>query len=76
MPAVLNSEVASRRQAEEVILELLRDHRGSGLPIGEVLRKVRGAASVDEGTARRAVLRLAATHRALLDSMLNLSLAE
>jgi hypothetical protein len=76
MPAVLSSEVNSRRHAEQVIMRLLQEHRGSGLAIGEVLRQTRSIASVDEGTARRAVLRLAANRQAVLDSTLKISLAE
>jgi hypothetical protein len=76
MPAVLCSEVASRKNAEEAIMHLLRRHPGRGMAIADVLRKTRYAASVDEGTARRAVLRLAANRRAVLDSMLKISSAE
>ena len=76
MPAILNSEVASRRQAEKAIMKLLRENRGRGIAIGEVLRQTRNVACVDEATARRAVLQLAADHEAVVDSMLNISLAE
>ena len=78
MPALLTSEVTSRRNAEHVILRLLAEHHGGrgGLAIGDVLRRTRNEASVDEGTARRAVLELAANHLAVLDSMLNVSLAD
>lgn len=76
MPALLDSEATSSRQAEEAIMHLLQANRGRFLTISKVLRQARNAASVDEGTARRAVLRLAADHRAVLNSMLKISLAE
>lgn len=67
--------VALRQRAEQAIIDLL-ERKQHPLPLGKVLRETRDRAVVDEGTARRAVLRLAASGKAVLDSALNISLSQ
>jgi hypothetical protein len=64
MAPAIKAEVDARKTAEQAILELLRDARGP-VRVYELLSRVTQK-GIDAGTARRAVWRLAASRRAML----------
>jgi hypothetical protein len=69
MPPGLEAEIDARKAAEGQIVQLLRRRRHP-LQVSEVVQELR----LDEGTLRRAILRLAASGRAVVDDNFNLSL--
>ena len=70
MPPRIVAEVDARRSAEEAIMGMLSDNP---LGVEEVVGRL---PFVDENTARRAILRLAASGRAIVDQNFNLLLAK
>lgn len=69
MPPELEAEIDARKAAEGQIVQLLRRRRHP-LQVSEVVQELH----LDEGTLRRAILRLAASGRAAVDANFNLSL--
>lgn len=70
MPPGLEAEIDARKAAEGQIVQLLRRHRDHPLEVSKVVQEL----PLDEGTLRRAILRLAASGRATVDENFNLSL--
>jgi len=70
MPPALEAEIDARKSAEDAILRYLKQI-GHPVRVAEVLHEL----TFDESTARRAVLRLAASGRATVDQNFHLSLA-
>lgn len=69
MPPGLEAEIDARKAAEGQIVKLLkRSHEP--LEVSQILQRL----DLDEGTLRRAILRLAASGRAAVDANFNLSL--
>ena len=75
VPTTIESELDARRNAEVSIVDILREERRP-LRMSEILDRVLRRNSADSGTARRAVLRLAASGRAVVDSDFNVSLGQ
>ena len=69
MPPALSAEIDARKSAEEAIVELLNK---TNHPLG--VSEVIGQLGLDEATVRRAILRLAASSRAVVDANFNLLL--
>jgi hypothetical protein len=70
MPPALVAEIDARKSAEDAILQFLKEI-GHPVRMAEVLNQL----AFDENTARRAVLRLAASGRATVGQDFHLSLA-
>lgn len=70
MPPAIAAEIGARKSAEDAILRYLKEI-GRPVRVADLLHEI----EFDESTARRAVLRLAASGRATVDADFHLSLA-
>lgn len=73
MPTSLKPQATDRKAAERAILEALEKSNDHSMQMSDIFLLL--LTNFDEGTARRAVLRLAATGKAVLDANLNVEKA-
>jgi len=73
MPTHLLEQTRNRKAAEHAIIDFLRTRHGEAVRMCDIYGVI---PAFDKGTARRAVLRLAAKGDAVLDGKLNVLLAK